>query len=486
MQITTVTKLKRVGIGIVLAAAIAAAGLWHVISDLPAALESDRSRPAGVLLDNVRLVSMVPGAPDAEDARAVLVMGDRIAEIGAAGELHAPEGVPVVDGRGYTLIPGLIDAHIHLNDEAELAGYLAHGVTGVRNMSGYPFHLRLSERIGSGALLGPDLITTGRILNGRGPNENVLQQTVTTAEDGRAAVRRQYAAGYRALKIYSNLTREAFDAVLDEAGQLGMSVTGHSPEGVRTRGVPREKPFDLPWEESLGRGLTTLEHIETIVWHGLRDNLDENRMRELAVRLAASGEIVTPTLIAHKRLVLIAETKGAYLDRPGSETINPLTRFFSRDSAKYWSSVDPSDYEGPHAAFFLTATRLLHEAGVPLVAGTDSGSFGIIPGASLADELELLVEAGLSPLDTLVAATRMNAEALGFERTGVIAPGYRANLVLLSDDPLKQIGSVRFPAGVMIGGKWLDEAGLEEMRGAAKDTSFIRSLWRVLEMKLST
>lgn len=427
---------------------------------------------------------MAPDAPDAEDARAVLVMGDRIAEIGAAGELLAPEGVPVVDGRGYTLIPGLIDAHIHLNDEAELAGYLAHGVTGVRNMSGYPFHLRLSERIGSGALLGPDLITTGRILNGRGPNENVLQQTVTTADDARAAVRRQYAAGYRALKIYSNLTGEAFAAILDEAGQLGMSVVGHSPEGVRIRGIPREKPFDLPWEESLGRGLTTLEHIETIVWHGLRDNLDENRMRELAVRLAASGEAVTPTIIAHKRLVLIAETKGAYLNRPGSETINPLTRFFSRDSAEYWSSVDPSEYEGPHAAFFLTATRLLHEAGVPLIAGTDSGSFGIIPGASLAGELELLVEAGLSPLDALAAATRINAEALGFERTGVIAPGYRANLVLLVDDPLKRIGSVEFPAGVMIGGKWLDEAGLEEMRGAARDTSFIRSLWRVLEMKL--
>ena len=437
-----------------------------------------------MLLDNVRLVSMAPDAPDAEDARAVLVMGDRIAEIGAAGELLAPEGVPVVDGRGYTLIPGLIDAHIHLNDEAELAGYLAHGVTGVRNMSGYPFHLRLSERIGSGALLGPDLITTGRILNGRGPNENVLQQTVTTADDARAAVRRQYAAGYRALKIYSNLTGEAFAAILDEAGQLGMSVVGHSPEGVRIRGIPREKPFDLPWEESLGRGLTTLEHIETIVWHGLRDNLDENRMRELAVRLAASGEAVTPTIIAHKRLVLIAETKGAYLNRPGSETINPLTRFFSRDSAEYWSSVDPSEYEGPHAAFFLTATRLLHEAGVPLIAGTDSGSFGIIPGASLAGELELLVEAGLSPLDALAAATRINAEALGFERTGVIAPGYRANLVLLVDDPLKRIGSVEFPAGVMIGGKWLDEAGLEEMRGAARDTSFIRSLWRVLEMKL--
>jgi imidazolonepropionase-like amidohydrolase len=97
-----------------------------------------------VLIDNVRLISMVPGAPDAEDARAVLVIGDRIVEIGAAGELLAPEGVLTIDARGHSLIPGLIDAHIHLSDEAELAGYLAHGVTGLRNVSGYPFHLSLS------------------------------------------------------------------------------------------------------------------------------------------------------------------------------------------------------------------------------------------------------------------------------------------------------------------------------------------------------
>jgi len=485
LRTARVTKLKRIGIGAVLAFSITAAWLWHVISDLPDALEPDRFPPAGVLIDNVRLVSMVLGAPETEDARAVLVIGDRITEVGAAGALRAPQGVRVVDGRGYTLIPGLIDAHIHLNDEAELAGYLAHGVTGVRNMSGYPFHLRLSERIAAGTLLGPDFITTGRMLNGRGPNETVLQKTVDTDEEARAAVRKQFRSGFRALKVYSNLPGEAFEAILDEAALLGMSVTGHSPEGVRTPGIPRDKPFDLAWETSLGRGLTALEHIETVVWHSLRGELDEDKMREVAARLAASGDVVTPTLIAHKRLVLIAETKGAYLDRPGSETINPLVRFFERGSEEYWSNVDPSVYEGPHAEFFLTATRLLHNAGVPLIAGTDSGGFGIIPGASLARELELLVAAGLSPHDALAAATRLSAEVLGFERSGVIAPGYRANMVLLPEDPLRQIGAVEFPAGVMIGGYWLDEIELEAMRNAARDTSFVRSLWRVLEMKLS-
>jgi hypothetical protein len=464
--------------------AIASAWLWYVISDLPDALTRDRHPPVGVLIDNVRLVSMVPGASETEHARAVLVMGDRITEVGAAGKLRAPPGVRVVDGRDYTLIPGLIDAHIHLNDEAELAAYLAHGVTGVRNMSGYPFHLRLAERIEAGSLLGPDFITTGQILNGRGPNQLILQKTVTTAQEARAAVRKQYEAGFKAVKIYSNLTGEAFEAIVDEADRLGMRVTGHSPEGERTPGIPRDVPFAVAWEASLGRGIKTLEHIETIVWHSLRGELDEGRMREVAAQLAASGEVVTPTLIAHKRLVRIAETQGVYLDQPGSDTINPLVRRFERGSERYWSAVDPSFHEGPHADFLLAATRLLHQAGVPLIAGTDSGGFGLIPGASMARELELLVAAGLTPHDALAAATFVNAEALGFQQTGVIAPGYRANMVLLPEDPIRRIGAIEFPAGVMIGGYWLDEIALEAMKDSARDTSFVRSFLRVLEMKV--
>lgn len=479
------TRARKVGIATALIFAITIIWLWHIVSDLPDALQPNSNKPAGVLINNVRLISMVPGAPDTLDARAVLVIGDRIKEIGAAGQLLAPQGVLTVEAGGYSLIPGLIDAHVHLGDEAELAGYLAHGVTGLRNVSGYPFHLSLSERIKEGLILGPDFVTTGPMLNSRGPNETLLQQTVTTDAEARAAVRAQYDAGYRTLKLYSNLGRTAFDAILDEAGVLGMRVMGHTPEGERITGIPRDKPFDIPWEASLGRGFTTFEHVETLVWHSLRGELDENRMREVAARLSASGEAVTPTLIAHKRLVLIAETKGAYLDRPGSDTINPLSRLVAHGAAKHWSQVDPSAYEGPRAEFYLTATRLLHQAGVPLIAGTDAGIFAVIPGASMARELELLVEAGLSPHQALASATRISAQVLEFEQTGVIAPGYRANLVLLPEDPLSHIGAVEFPAAVMLGGYWMDDIKLEELRQAARNASLIRSAWRALQMKLA-
>ena len=484
MQNTQSTSVRKLGIATAITLAVTIIWLGHTVTDFPKALEPSKHKPHGVLIDNVRLISMVPGAPEAEDSRAVLVIGDRIAEIGVAGQMLAPTGVVTVDARGQSLIPGLIDAHIHLSDEAELAGYLAHGVTGLRNVSGYPFHLALSERIKEGHILGPDFITTGPILNSPGPNENLLQQTVTTDAQARAAVRAQYNAGYRRLKLYSNLTRDAFDAIVEEAGQLGMPLMGHSPEGKRSAGIPRDQPFEIPWQASLGRGFTTLEHVETIVWHSLRGQPDESRMREVAATLAASGEAVTPTLIAHKRLVRIAQTQGAYLNRPGSDTINPLVRLATRGEAKHWSQVDPSAHEGPLAEFYLTATRLLHEAGVPLIAGTDAGLFALIPGASMARELELLVEAGLSPHQALDSATRISAQVLSFDRTGVIAPGYRANLVLLPDDPLSDIGAVEHPAAVMLGGNWMDDIKLEELKQAAGDTSLIRSAWRALQMKL--
>lgn len=460
---------------------------WYSVVAIPLTLLPNNSEYQGVLFDNVRLISMVNGKAELEDDKAVLVMADRIVAVAKAGELTAPLGVLTVNGHGHTLMPGLIDAHIHLNDETELAAYLAYGVTGVRNMSGYPFHLKMIEQIASGKLLGPDFITTGPILNSRGPNDTVLQQTVTSYHEARAAVRHQYTLGYRVLKLYSNLNPEAYRGILAEAAELNMGITGHTPEGIRSQGIPKDKPFHLDWQTSLGKGFRTLEHIETIVWHSLRDNLNQDMMRQVASKLAESGEVVTPTLIAHKRLIRIANSKGTYLNRSGSAAINPLVRFYSHEAEQYWSQMDPSHYEQPHADFFLIATRLLHEAGVPLIAGSDSGGFGLIPGASLIDELELLVAASLSPYQALAAATHISAKAIGFDKVGQITPGFRANLLLLTGNPLQHLDTLRNPSGVMIGGQWLDQQQLLKMRSIAEEnpfnSTFNRSLWRFIEMK---
>ena len=461
--------------------------LWLTVSvtGYPWVLKPDRDGPNAILIDNVRIISMVPGAPDAEERRAILITEDIIKKVGPAGSLQVPPGTLIIDGTGKTIIPGLIDAHVHLWDEAELAGYLAHGVTGIRNLSGMPFHISLKERIEAGKILGPDFLTTGPILNSAGPNQQRNHQLVETAEDARRAVQAQYEAGYRILKVYSNLKRDPYEAIVSEAERLEMQIAGHTPEGVRRPGMPLQKPFEIAFEDALPRGFQTIEHVESVVWHGLKGLSDEEAMQALAEKIAASGTAVTPTLIAHDNLVRVAVSEGAYLDRPGVDTINPFLRFMDKDTRDYWSAQGPQTREAERAVFYLTATRLMHEAGVPLLLGTDAGIFTNIPGSSVTRELELFVEAGLTPHDALAAATSVSADVLGWENAGQIAPGYRANLILLAENPLSNISAIETPESVVVRGNWLDKSSLERLQRGARHTSFLRSARRAIEMELS-
>jgi imidazolonepropionase-like amidohydrolase len=347
-------------------------------------------------------------------------------------------------------------------------------------MSGMPLHLELAALVAQGQMLGPDIVTTGPILNSPGPNAQDNHQIVQTGSEARAAVRDQYDAGYRYLKVYSNLNREAYAAILDEARRLGMPISGHTPEGIRDPGVPRERPFDIGFDEVLAQDWWTIEHVESIAWHGLRDRIDDEQMRELAASIAETGVVVTPTLIAHDNLVRVAESKGAYLDRPGTETINPLLKRLEKGTYEFWSAQDPSAREGPRADFYLRATGMLHDAGVPLIAGSDAGIFTNIPGSALTRELELLVQAGLTPHEALAAATVTAAPAIGLPDRGQIAPGFRANLVLVPGDPLTDISSVERPSAVMTGGRWLDSRSLARLHEAARQTSELRTARHVL------
>lgn len=482
--------LKKFALGV--GALLLLSGVWlaFAVTGYPSALRPIAQAPQAVLIDNVRLVSMAPDAPEAEEARAILIVNGSISEIGDAGSLAAPEGlsaddVILIDGEGRTLLPGLIDAHVHVWDEAELAGYLAHGVTGIRNLSGMPFHLPLIERIEAGRILGPDMITTGPILNSPGQNQQDNHQIVVTAEDARAAVNQQYEDGYRALKLYSNLHREPFEAILEEADRLGMSVSGHTPEGARGEGVPFEKPFDVSFEEVLGHHFKTIEHTESIVWHGLSDELDEEKMRALSQQIAASGVTVDPTLIAQDNLVRVAQSSGAYLNRPGTDTINPLFKMLDAGTYEFWSNPMRAEREAPRAQFYRAATMMMHEAGVPLVAGTDAGIFTNLPGSSLTRELELLVKAGLTPHEALETATVNGGALLGFEKTGQVAPGYRANLILVSGDPLSDVSLVENPDAVILRGVVLDADKLNDLREGATQTSTLRTARRAIAMFMS-
>ena len=432
------------------------AGALAAIAGLSSAsaLAGEAAHRGALVVTGLRTVGFEDAGPQLREGIALLIEEGRIVYSGPAAGLPPAEGALRVDGAGLTALPGLADMHVHVWDEAELGAYLAHGVTTVRNMSGMPFHLRLAQRIAAGELAGPRLLTTGPILNSAGPNQQINHQLVETAEQGRAAVRAQHAAGFTDLKLYSNLKRAPPEAILQEAALLGMSVSGHPPEGERSEGIPFEKPFAISFEEVLDDGFLTIEHSESIAWHGLSDSHDEEQARALARRIAASGAAVTPTLLAYENLVLTAESRGAFANRPGIEWLNPLIRQTEVEMVDYWSSAEPEGSR-EHAAFLGRFTAMMQQEGVPLVAGSDAGIFLNLPGESLLDELALLVRGGLTPWQALRSATHNVAQLLGEAGTsGCLGEGCRADLVLYRCDPLADISCTREPAAVIRAGRF--------------------------------
>lgn len=387
----------------------------------------------------------------------------------------------IIDGRGKFLLPGLIDVHVHIWDAPELAAYLSFGITTIRNTSGMPYHLKLRDEVSQGIVIGPRIITTGPILNGQGPNTQVNHQVVTTEVDAITAVRDQYSLGFRHLKVYSNLSLPAYKAILKEAERLNMSIMGHSPEGIREEGIPYDKPFQIPFTSILDDGFVSIEHMESIIWHALVDDPNEEKLRKLAQKISKSKTPVTPTLVSHHNLVQVSNKKYAFLKREGVNTLNPFISEIEQESYDYWLR-QPTDSRSEHHAFYKKATKIFQEEGVTLLAGTDSGIFTNIPGKSLIDELNLMVDAGLTPSQVLKAATVNSAGALGLgNKLGKVDVGYIADLILVDNNPLDDISELLSLSGVLSNGVWHDSGGIEQLKKIARNTSYVNSKKNVVE-----
>ena len=423
-----------------------------------------------VALTNVDILDLSGADAQLRRDQSVIVNDGIITAVATTGELDLPADARHIDGDGGTLIPGLIDSHVHIWDRADLPAYLSYGITTVRNMSGMPYLLDYQQQIGQGQLTGPRLLTTGPILNSPGPNAQLNHQLVETPDAAREAVHWQYARGFRTVKVYSNLSRAAYEAILDEADILGMAITGHPPEGKREPGIPEERPFDIAFDELLDDDFVTLEHVESIVWHALYDRQDHEALQQLAGRLAAAGVTVSPTLVAHHNLVRAASEKDAFVSRPGTELMNPFLAQVEAPLVASWTALPPGtrkDYD----AFYADAVRAFQDAGVRMVAGSDAGIFVNIPGQSLLDELDLLVGAGLSPAQALRTATTQAAAALGLDDLGRIAAGYRAELLLLPGNPLDDMTVLQRPRGLMYQDEWFDAEALAALRREAIATA---------------
>lgn len=399
--------------------------------------------------------------------RTVLVRDGRIEAIGTA--LPVPPGTRVVDGRGRAwLSPGLADLHTHADTADEMKVYLAHGVTSVLNMgeASNTFVGRVRQEIHAGRKPGPH-VYAAFVVDG---SPRYGHFTVTNADEARWIVRLAKRNGYEFVKVYNDLSPEAFTAAIEEGRAQGLPIVGH---GVTRVGLERQ----------LDAGQLMVAHAEEFLYAFFDAPGDEapdpRRIPAAIDAIRRNRAFVTADLATYAAIAQQWGKPGVVaglLRRPEVRHLAPGRRSEWRDSgyARRQGSLDA------RLAFLERFTRAMSDAGVPLVAGTDAPTIpGIAPGTSLHDDLRALENAGLGRYRALATATRTPGELIrralpASEPFGVVAPGQRADLLLLETNPLDDLATLRRPLGVMANGRWYARADLRALldevakaRGAA-------------------
>jgi imidazolonepropionase-like amidohydrolase len=387
----------------------------------------------------------------------VVVRRDRINEIGPSGSVGVPTGATVIDGAGKFLMPGLCDMHTHFSDEGDLLLFVANGVTTVRNLHGNPIHRAWREQIRRGERLGPIIYTSGPILDGDPPNDPGFW-SVASPEVARKLVGMQIAAGYDCIKVMNLIRRDVYDAIMDEARRHGIPVVGHVPTDVGLRHVLESGQSSI--EHFDGYGMAS--SLNGARLEGLNDryrgyfegwdNVDETKFAALIALTLQAGTWICPTLTAFRRTLMLQKD-------PRYPLRAPEERFLSPYLVEKWKKWNPSSalVEAARRVEPIRerALKRLYDAGVPVLLGTDCSMPYVVGGFSVIQELQYLVEIGLTPYQAIATGTSAAASFLGEAgEFGTVTVGRRADLLLVEADPLEDIGNVSKRTGVMIRGQW--------------------------------
>ena len=411
----------------------------------------------------------------------VVIEDGRIRTLAPSGSVDVTRtpGVQVVDGTGKYLLPGLADMHAHYGDPGVAALYLANGVTLVRNMWGAPFHLALRRQVQEGRLPGPHIITTTPIIDGPDQHGRTLFAGATLLDDPAQAaplVRRYAARGYEQVKVLGQVTPDALRALGGAAREVGQRLTGHCPNA-------------MVYEAAIDAGMACFEHLAGI-WQGhlragagLPDaripaglnrletarvtnrHADFEAIRRLAQRMAAEQIWNCPTLVAQQQS---SQRQEAALRDPHLKYVPPI-------SLKVWNPVgnwrfrnQPFSWEEFVAArqaanrHLLQVIGILHQEGAPLLLGTDTPNPYVVEGFSLHQELANFVAAGLTPFEAIQCGTAKAARFVHQEREwGTIAPGRRADMLLVRANPLADVAALRSPEAVFVNGFQFNRADLD-------------------------
>lgn len=375
----------------------------------------------------------------------VLVSGNRIERIGPAGSFPAPAGARAIDASGKTVLPGFFDAHFHIADDVTLVpAFVARGITSARDPGAW---MELFEPVQqwqrANGVPAPRLFLCGPHLDGPGPAYPTDSVVILSPVEARLWVQRQVAAGATAIKVYFRLPVESIRATAEEAHRLGVPVTSHL-EIVDPRYAVEAGVDGIEHITSLGIALIPPMDAERYRQAILKDN---NARRDGRYEMWANINPESPEAIALARFLA---KHGTYVD--------PNLAVFERQPG------DKHENIATHAKGFrnmIAYVGVLHREGVPIVVGSHSNAPHAPRGLAYHREMELLVEAGMTPMEVLVAATRTGARFFQRERDlGTIEKGKLADLVIVDGNPLEDIRTTRNVETVIVDGKQLDPAAI--------------------------
>jgi hypothetical protein len=396
--------------------------------------------------------------------RTVVLHGERIVSVQkSALSKRFPPGALRIDGRGKFLIPGLIDAHVHLVhvlDYAHVTGdevlplYLAAGVTSVRSTGDEIVAATLVAHFAEAhPETSPRVFTCSPLLDADPPIHKDVGRAVTDPKQVPALLDEFVQWKIRTVKIYAGTGREVGKAVIDEAHRRGLFVTAHLG--------------NYPAQQAVADGIDCLEHIWSVFNYiippeiagkpGHRGNLDLNNplCEALIAQLVQHKTYVDPTLVVFRNMILLPDIPGVR-NSPDNALVPRRLRDFWPVYLKKSGCPQggPLDDRRREFAKFQELTGKLYRAGVPILVGTDSPEPQVTPGFSLHQELALLVESGMSPAAVLQAATIRNAKVLREDKElGSVSVGKLADMVLLTRNPLKDIRNTRAIQLVVRGGR---------------------------------
>jgi len=410
------------------------------LADLAKTISGSRSETLAFVGGN-----LIDGTGAAAVPRATLVIErGRIVAVGREKDVKIPPGATVVDVRGKTILPGLWDMHAHFEQVEWGPVYLAAGVTTVRDCGNeFEFITAVRDAVAQGRGLGPRLLLAG-VVDGTSPF-SLGVQSVDTPEQARTWTDRYHDAGFQQIKIYSSVKLEELKVIIQEAHRLGMTVTGHVPEGLNAYQVVeagQDQINHIQYVADIMHALPSANGGE--VTSGWRQrallvpdiDVDSPEARKAIAFLKAHGTVIDPTM-ALSELFTGTTAKPPASFEPG---VNDVAPELVEQLADVGPPTERSELNERVFKKELEIVGALHRASIPIVAGTDQA----VPGHSLHRELELYVEAGFTPMEAIQAATLIPARVMRLDQElGTIQVGKRADLIVIDGDPLTEISNTR-------------------------------------------